>query len=346
LNLKFRAISLLMILGAAALVASACTAVQPAAQSSTPAPSSPTPAPSFLAGPPYTPSAEPFKPGPVLDELFRYALGLINQDRQAAGLPVVALDFNAAAQKHAQDMLDNLFLSHWGTDGLKPYMRYTDEGGLNYEAENSAFSGPLQKVSAGSNYARLDPRGEVKSLEYSMLNEDASSNWGHRDNILNPWHKRVSLGIAYDSYHVPFVEQFEGDYLEWIQPPAISGDVLSLAGRLTDPSLALKNVNICFDPLPQPLSAQQLNTGAHNYSLGQTLNFLVPPPPPGMFYSKLDAAAIQASTWLYEAGSGRFSLQADISRALASGSGVYTIVLMVDGQGGPKALNNFSIFRK
>jgi hypothetical protein len=345
LNFKLRT-SLLMILLAVALVASSCAAVQPAVPANTPAASSPSPTPSFPAGPPYTPTAAPFKPGPGLSDLFEYALGLINQDRQAAGLPTVALDHNAAAQKHAQDMLDNLFLSHWGTDGLKPYMRYTEEGGLNYEAENSAFSGPLQKVSAGSNYARLDPRSEIKSLEYSMLNEDAPSNWGHRDNILNPWHKQVSLGIAYDSYHVAFVEQFEGDYLEWVQPPAISGDVLSLAGRLTDPSLALKNVNICFDPLPQPLSGQQLNTGAHSYSLGQTLNFLVSPPPPGMFYSKLDAAAIQSSTWLYEAGSGRFSLEADISRALASGSGVYTIVIMVEGQGGPKALSNYSIFRK
>ena len=346
MNLKFRMLSLFMVPTVLALVTAGCAVVAPAAPSSPAAAPSTTPAPSFPSGPLYTPSAAPFNPGPGLAELFQYAFDLVNQDRQAAGLAPVALDHNAAAQKHAQDMLDNLFLSHWGTDGMKPYMRYTLEGGLNYEAENSAFSGPLQKVASGSNYARLDPRGEIKSLEYSMLNDDAASNWGHRDNILNPWHKKVSLGIAYDTYHVTFVEQFEGDYLEWVEPPGISGGILSLAGRISEPALALKNINICFDPTPQPLTAQQLNTGAHNYSLGQTLNFLVPPPPPGMFYSKLDAAAIQASTWLYEAGSGRFYVQADVGRALASGSGVYTIVIMVDRQGTPEALSNFSIFWK
>ena len=123
-------------------------------------------------------------------------------------LSPVTLGNNGAAQKHAQDMADNYFLSHWGTDGLKPYMRYTLEGGLNYDSENSAYSGPQQKLAnPGSIYARLDPKSEIESLEYSMLNDDASSNWGHRDNILNPLHKKVNLGLAYDLYHLAFVEE-------------------------------------------------------------------------------------------------------------------------------------------
>jgi len=82
-----------------------------------------------------------FQPSGEQQELFEYALELINKDRRTAGLDPVVLNYNKAAQLHAEDMLDNLFLSHWGTDGFKPYMRYTAGGGINYEVENSAYSG-------------------------------------------------------------------------------------------------------------------------------------------------------------------------------------------------------------
>jgi len=62
-------------------------------------------------------------------ELFQYVLSLVNTDRQTAGLPPVTLAYNSAAQTHAQDMFKNFYGSHWGTDGLKPYMRYTNAGG-------------------------------------------------------------------------------------------------------------------------------------------------------------------------------------------------------------------------
>jgi uncharacterized protein YkwD len=308
-----------------------------------PAPSSP----DFPAGPVYTPSALPFKPAGALADIFQFTLDLINRDRTANGLGAVALGSNGAAQKHAQDMFDNYFLSHWGTDGLKPYMRYTLEGGLNYDAENSAYGGPLQKLSdPGSSYARIDPRTEIKALEDGMLNQDAASNWGHRDNILNPLHTKVNLGIAYDTYHLTLVQDFESEYLEWTQPPTLTGNTFSAAGRITRSGTELKNVNICFDSTPQPSSPDQLNQGAHSYSLGRTLNFLVAPPPPGMFYSQIDPSAIQASAWQVDPVSGRFYIQADISRALASGSGVYTFVLVANLEGQPRALTNFSLFVK
>jgi uncharacterized protein YkwD len=330
-----------------ALSLAACAVNQSGSLTSTPPTPSTTPSPSFPAGPPYTASATPFQPSGALADLFQYTLGLINQDRQAKGLTAVSLAYNAAAQKHAQDMFDNYFLSHWGRDGLKPYMRYTLEGGLNYEAENSAYGGPTQKLAdPGSAYARIDPKAEIQSLEYSMLNDDASSNWGHRDNILNKYHKKVNLGIAYDQYRLTLVQQFEGDYLEWVQPPSISGNLFSAAGRITQPGIELTNVNLCFDPTPQLQTADQLLNGPHSYSLGQSLNLLVSPPPPGMYYSQLDPSAIQASTWLVDKASGQFFIQADIGKTLAKSSGVYTIVLVVNMDGQPRGLCNYSIFLK
>jgi uncharacterized protein YkwD len=334
----------------AVLTAPGCSIIQSQSSTASPplSPSSPASASlPFPSGTTYTPSAAPFTPGGTQAELFQYALDLVNQDRQAAGLAPVTLGSNGAAQKHAQDMFDNYFLSHWGTDGLKPYMRYTQEGGLNYEAENSAYSGPLQKLAnPGTTYAKLDPRTEIKSLEFAMMNDDAASNWGHRDNILNPLHQKVNLGLAYDLYHLAFVQEFEGDYLRWTQPPTLAGSQLSAALTIALNGIEINNVSITYDPLPQPQTASQLNSGPHNYSLGQSLNFLISPPPPGMFYSNVNPLAIQAAVWQIDKTSGRFSFQADISHSLSAGSGVYTIVLVANLNGTPKGMSNYSLFVK
>jgi uncharacterized protein YkwD len=131
------------------------------------------------------------------------------------------LSYNAAAQKHAQDMLDNYYISHWGTDGLKPYMRYTQEGGVNYEQENSAYSGFYINDNP-NNYAPLNAKEELRKLQREMMSE-VPPNDGHRLNILNKFHKKVNLGIATDGKRLALVQQFEGSYVEFTQPPALSG---------------------------------------------------------------------------------------------------------------------------
>ena len=61
-------------------------------------------------------------------------LELINDERVSAGLNPVVLGDNAAAQLHAEASLENCFSSHWGIDGLKPYMRYSLAGGYQSNA--------------------------------------------------------------------------------------------------------------------------------------------------------------------------------------------------------------------
>ena len=65
-----------------------------------------------------------------------YMLGLINAEREKAGVDAVVLGDNVAAQLHAEVSLESCFLSHWGIDGLKPYMRYSLAGGHQSNAEN------------------------------------------------------------------------------------------------------------------------------------------------------------------------------------------------------------------
>jgi len=311
------------------------TSLPASSATSTPAPVSTT-TESFTptTSPVYTPEAAPLVPDEDLRALFEYTLSLINQDRQSAGLEAVTLNFNSAAQTHAQDMLDNQYLAHWGTDGQKPYMRYTLAGGLNYEGENSAYSSGNKKINA---------KTEIKALEYAMMNDDAASDWSHRDNILGKLHRKVNLGIAYNNTCLALVQQFEGDYVEYYQPPTITGNILSFSGRFTQKGLTLNNAAITYDELPQPLSGEQLNNSTYRrYGLGTVLGQVFAPPPAGMEYSSLPANSIIGFAGGVDKTN--FSLQADISSILEKGPGAYTICLIVMLDGEATNLTNYSIF--
>ncbi|MXY20302.1 MAG: hypothetical protein F4Y49_03085 [Dehalococcoidia bacterium] len=69
-----------------------------------------------------------------------YMLELINAERAKAGVGSVVLGDNIAAQLHAEAALENCFASHWGIDGLKPYMRYSLAGGYQSNGENGSGS--------------------------------------------------------------------------------------------------------------------------------------------------------------------------------------------------------------
>jgi hypothetical protein len=181
-----------------------------------------------------------------------------------------------------------------------------------------------------------------------MMYDDAGSNWGHRDTILNKWAKKVSLGIVTDGKRLAFVEQFAGEYIEYYVPSTLSGSVLAVSGRFTIPGVEINNISITYDPLPQTITNSQLTTDAAytgGYGLGNRVNFIIPPPPPGQTYASLSPEAIQASKWGISP-SGQFSIQAGISRALGKGKGVYTIVIVATVGGENVNLANYSIIVK
>ncbi len=298
-------------------------------------PTEPTPPPTPI----YNPAAAPFAPTSAQLELMRYVLELINKDRtsETNGLPPVELGFNAAAQKHAQDMIDNHVLAaHWGTDGLKPYMRYTLEGGLNFDLENSCYVESSDKI---------DVKAELQRFENTMMFDDAASNWSHLNTIINKWNKKVNIGIAYSENAVALVQDFEGDYLEYFQPPTLTGNILSLSGRFKIGNVYLNNVTITFDDLPQPISPVELsnNDDYHHYSLGQQVGLVLPPPPPGQVYADLSENGVVAATWNIDQA-GHFSIQADIKPILGRGRGVYTVVLVTILGFDHLNMTNYSIF--
>ncbi len=220
-----------------------------------------TPVPAFTLGPTATP-APTFTPAPVPPPELRhiaekrYMLELINAERARAGLNPVILGDNIAAQLHADAALENCFSSHWGVDGLKPYMRYSLAAGYQSNGENG--SGLDYCIKASDRYQSLSSiRQEIRETMAGWM-----SSSGHRSNILDPSHRKVSIGLAWDRYNAELYQHFEGDYVEYDRLPTIANGSLSLSGtakngvRFGEPGDL--GVDIYYDPPPHELTGGQV----------------------------------------------------------------------------------------
>jgi hypothetical protein len=151
------------------------------------------------------------------------------------------------------------------------------------------------------------------------------------------------LGIAWGDESFAAVQQFEGDYIEFAELPTISDRHLQLAGSTTLGTIA--SVALYYDPLPQPLTPKQLEAPPYDYSysLGTRVGSIVPPPPPGRFYTNLPPNSVQAIRWAVTID-GSFSIEAEIDPLLKRGKGVYTVVIWAETNGESVALTRYSIF--
>ena len=230
----------------------------------------------------YTPASTP-NPPPALRhiEQKRYMLDLINDKRVSAGLNPVVLGDNVAAQLHAEAALENCFSSHWGVDGLKPYVRYSLAGGYQSNAEN--VSGIDYCIKASDGFRANGPAEQ----EIREAMEGFMGSPGHRDNILRSWHKKVNIGLAFDRYNFQIVQHFEGDYVEYGQLPVIDKGVLRMSGTTKNGARFDDNldssVQVYYDPPPSALTRGQL-ARTYCYSFGPPAASLRPPLTGSWFY--------------------------------------------------------------
>ena len=279
----------------------AATATPEPTETPTPHPTATlTPAPIPTATPTYEPTSTPHPtptptaPAVVSDsdvaphlrhlEYKQYMLELINEERTRAGLGAVVLGDNNAAQLHAEASLEHCFLSHWGIDGLKPYMRYSLAGGYQSNGENGRGHGYCIVASDGYR--------AIASIEEEV--RDAMEGWmnssGHRENILRPWHRKVNIGLAWDRYNLKAYQHFEGDYVEYNLLPSIQDGHLSMSGTVMNGAqiegeIGL-GVQLYYDPPPYPLTRGQLGK-TYCYDSG-TLIAALRRPPSGNSYYLLD----------------------------------------------------------
>ena len=330
------------------------------------------------------PAAPPEAPVTRHPQEEAYMLGLINAERERFGLERVALGDNPAAQAHAQDMLARCYFSHWGMDGLKPYMRYALAGGYQTNAEN--ISGLGYCILPGDGFFTL---GVYNAMDDAVRGFMASP--GHRDTLLDPHNAAVNLGLAWDDYNIIVVQHFEYAYAEFEEPPRFDDGVLSFSGSTRDgarlPYSDALGVQVYYDAPPHDLTRGQVSR-TYCYDTGMLVAALRPPAPPGYYYpssamtgsyepcrSPYDVPAnlpgpasyeeahrmseeavswqrpdISRTAYWYDAGVWRtseyaFDVRADVSHMLRQhGSGVYTITVWAVAGGEDVIIAEYPIF--
>ena len=254
---------------------------------STPPPTS-TPIPTSTPLPTNTPTPVPTStpvPPPQLRHIDEkhYMLELINSERAKAGLDSVVLGDNIAAQLHAESALENCFTGHWGIDGLKPYMRYSLAGGYQSNGENGL--GNRYCIRSGDGFRPIDGiKQEIREAIQSWI--DSS---GHRRNMLGKLHKKVNIGLAWDKYNIAFYQHFEGDYVEYEQPPTIENKTLYIAGTTKNGVKFAEDrelgVQLYYDPPPGPLTSGQLSK-TYCYDSGRPITAFRPPLTGDYYYTE------------------------------------------------------------
>ena len=276
-------------------------------------------------------------------ELYQYALELVNEDRKKHGVLPVKLGTNPSAQNHADDQLKNSYFSHWNTQGVKPYVTYTEFGGTASVGENIAFS---QSICPTSNCLpnTWDPSEQIKSHQYSMMYDDADSDWGHRDNIIDPYHTLVNFGVSWNENNFYFAQHFETKIIQWNNLEIVNDRTLNLNGAIPS-NYKMSNILIFEDDSIKQVSGSSLNNefpyNAGYYDQGRFVGMLVEPPQTGYYYEECDIGklttngtdGIQCVDYvIYDEIGGQINqvnISADVSQWLSQ-NGLHTIYVTLE----------------
>ena len=172
-------------------------------------------------------------------------------------MPPVVMGTNQVAQIQAEALLRDCTLSHWGTDGLKPY-----HAGIRWRAA-TRLTRKLrpQPTNAELLYTWL----QWNDAPEEMLRESVDSLLSspiHRGVMLSPAYQQVNFGLAWNRTVFKTVAHFEGDYTELTQLPAFTDGDLSFAGRLKERYQFNHQhplgVRVYYDPEPRALTQGQL----------------------------------------------------------------------------------------
>ncbi len=253
-----------------------------------------------------------------------YVLNLINNDRAKYGLSPVTLSNEASAQQHSESMLQNNYFSHWDLLGMKPYMRYTLVGGNGSVTENVAYESARQCGALGCT-GTINPEASLSAMEYSMMyNDSICCNNGHRDNILDPNHNQVSIGVAYNSSTIYLTEDFIDNYISWSAntPTYGSNDEVYLDGNVT-PEYPISQIYVSYDPPVVNYTSHSVPSGPYSY--GTDVAGVVKS---SMYYYK-NISTIIADTY-YTRGSA-FSISFNIKNLISQyGAGEYTVMFILN----------------
>ena len=180
-----------------------------------------------------------------------------------------------------------------------------------------------------------------------MVYEDVSCcNNGHRDNILNPLHNYVSIGISYNSTYVFFDEEFENDYINLnftvSGSSAATPYYVTMQGTPISGAPVPNSVYVFYDGPPGVQTRSQLNAGPHEYTPGTFVGGVLPRTILGNCNQFVSGTTVCADHWTFDSGGAdiAFPLEQFVSDY---GPGVYTLYL-ITGPNTDSSLTTISVF--
>jgi len=247
-------------------------------------------------------------------EIRKNLLEMINEERDVEKVPLVELDDLATevATKHAVDLVTNEFLGHWGSDGLKPYHRYSAAGGTHATEENVSSADGIWSTKD------KDLKQETAYLHVRMYQEKPPHD-GHRRTILAPQHTHVGIGLAVQSLRLRMVELFVAKYVDVkpIKREAKPGSQLSFAGKIVRQGYLFNSIEVFYEPLPARPEIEWLRQ-PRSYALPNESRDLRPRVPPPFLYPDGTEGVVEVYA--------DKSFQAPV-RLFKDKPGIYTIVV-------------------
>ncbi len=203
-------------------------------------------------------------PNTELNRMKQFALLLINMDRISHGIPPVNKVNIAAAQQHANSMFVKNYLSHWDTHDRLPYIRTALSGDLYGTNEDVVKTGNRHNNERNGNFAK-----SITNDLWQMMFHDGNSREGHRNDILNPYHTGVAIGLdGGGQFNIVAMDlEFVNQYVKWKKKPTFKNGILSFDGKLIDPSGVLNRfggIAICYNKPLHYVSPETLNAEVAN----------------------------------------------------------------------------------
>src|SRR5262245_45264121 len=155
------------------------------------------------------------------------------------------------------------------------YTRYDGKGSVQQNVVIAGFNSEQYdecKTNVLVRCEKIEPLSTIDQLQNEMMyNDKECCNDGHKNNILDPYHTHVSIGIVYDQYYLALVQNFENDYGLDID---VDDNEVEISGKLLEGQL--DHVAIYYDEMPTRTVYEQ-NKDLLSYSAGELVAVVVRP---------------------------------------------------------------------
>ncbi|MEM4964343.1 MAG: hypothetical protein QXT13_09380 [Pyrobaculum sp.] len=158
----------------------------------------------------------------------------LNKHRSSMRIPPVEFISLKTPLYRAVYMYNYSLYSHYSREGIHPNYYYTLLDGGVYAVEENL--GMTRCYPASSRCIR-DPVAQARRLIYAIIYEDAPSDWGHRDSLLDPCNNKVSIAAAWDGSVFYIAVYMVSDWADWVVPPTYNAGRFELKGYVKLPPL-------------------------------------------------------------------------------------------------------------